>query len=80
VLPQSGAKEKFDSQAGAAYSYDKKKKTFISYDNPDSVKMKADYIKSKGLRGAMFWETSGDATTAGRSLIANVAKEVSRDR
>ena len=28
----------------------------ISYANPRSVAIKADYIKEKGLAGAMFWE------------------------
>jgi chitinase len=32
----------------------------ISYENPRSVELKADYIKSKGLGGAMFWEYGAD--------------------
>ncbi|CAI1130211.1 Chitinase A1 precursor [Serratia entomophila] len=32
----------------------------ISYENPRSVAIKADYIKSKGLGGAMFWEYGAD--------------------
>lgn len=32
----------------------------ISYENPRSVAIKADYIKEKGLAGAMFWEYGAD--------------------
>lgn len=32
----------------------------LSYENPQSVAIKADYIKSKGLGGAMFWEYGAD--------------------
>jgi len=32
----------------------------LSYENPRSVAVKAEYIKSKGLGGAMFWEYGAD--------------------
>lgn len=32
----------------------------ISYENPRSVAIKGEYIKSKGLAGAMFWEFGAD--------------------
>ena len=32
----------------------------LSYENPRSVAIKADYIKEKGLAGAMFWEYGAD--------------------
>lgn len=33
---------------------------FISYDDPESIRYKTDYIKSNGLSGAMIWELSQD--------------------
>ncbi len=33
---------------------------FISYDDPESIAFKTDFIKSKGLGGAMIWELSED--------------------
>ena len=33
---------------------------FISYDDPESMQLKMDYINEKGLGGAMFWEVTGD--------------------
>lgn len=34
--------------------------TFISYDDEQSMGLKAQYIKSKGLGGAAIWELSQD--------------------
>ena len=50
----------WDSQAQVPYLYDPVRKLWISYDDPESMKVKADYIKAKGLGGAMAWELSGD--------------------
>lgn len=34
--------------------------TFISYDDEQSIGLKAGYIKTNGLAGAMIWELSQD--------------------
>ncbi|KAJ1952532.1 hypothetical protein GGI12_006218, partial [Dipsacomyces acuminosporus] len=35
-------------------------KIFISYDDPQSIKVKVDYAASKGLAGAMIWSVNMD--------------------
>ncbi|PWZ02488.1 chitinase [Testicularia cyperi] len=79
-LPIKGAKEIINEKIGASYSYDSAKRTFISYDTPANVILKCRYIRQKRLRGAMFWELSGDATKtqggAERSLIALTSKNM----
>lgn len=35
-------------------------KTFVSYDDTTSIALKAQYINSKNLRGAIIWEITGD--------------------
>ncbi len=34
--------------------------SFISYDDPQSIAERAQFIKAQGLRGGMFWELSND--------------------
>lgn len=48
-LPRKGSKEHVDKRAGAAYCVSSGSTGFTSYDNPDTVKMKAAFVKQKGL-------------------------------
>ena len=50
----------YDEKAEAPYAYNAKEKTFITFDNPRSLKAKHGFVKSKGLAGLMFWEYSCD--------------------
>ncbi|CAG8546191.1 656_t:CDS:2 [Ambispora gerdemannii] len=69
-LPKKGSKEFYDKKVVASYSYDKKTREFISYDNPRVVKEKCKYLKNKKLGGIMFWELDGDFPTShSRSLL-----------
>lgn len=72
ALPKAGATEYFDDVAAASYSYDPATMELISYDTVAEVKLKASYIETNGLAGAMFWETSADKTGAD-SLISTTA-------
>lgn len=48
--------------------YSEEAKSFISFDDVQTVNAKAEYIKEKGLGGAMFWELSSD-TFDDKSLV-----------
>lgn len=74
VLPKAGATLRHDDVVKANYSYDPATKELISYDTPDSVQEKVNYIKSRngGLGGCMFWEASGDRQDS-KSLIGSSA-------
>ena len=58
---KSGNYEKlYDESAKASYLWSASENIFISWDTPKEIKLKAEYIKEKGLGGAMFWEYSLD--------------------
>ena len=60
ALPKPGTQVQCDTTAQGCYTYDAGSKTLISFDTPDMVKTKVDYLKKKGLGGSMFWEISAD--------------------
>ena len=59
-LFHNGFKQHWDSIAEAPYAYNIKKREFMTYDNKRSVQLKTKYVKSKGLKGIMFWELMHD--------------------
>ena len=52
----------WDSAASVPYLYNAEKKTFISYEDPESLKAKCKYVRDRKLGGIMFWEYSNDPT------------------
>lgn len=57
-LNNSDYKRYYDTESMVPWLYDGD--TFISYDDLHSLKVKAEYIKSEKLGGAMIWELSQD--------------------
>jgi chitinase len=74
--PQKRFTENWDNDAHVPYltikSAEGKDLFAISYENPRSVAIKAEYIKAKGLGGAMFWEYGADDNN-------KLAKELAKD-
>jgi chitinase len=77
-LPRPGARELYDEEAQAAYSYDPVKNIVNSYDNPRSVKEKCDYVIKHGLKGIIVWEASGDSKTPDRCLSKVIFDNMSK--
>jgi chitinase len=50
----------WDDGAKAPYLWNAETKTFITYDDPESLAVKADYVREHHLGGMMFWELSQD--------------------
>ncbi|KAF8919477.1 glycoside hydrolase family 18 and carbohydrate-binding module family 5 protein [Mucidula mucida] len=72
TLPLAGATVFENSTDVTSYSYDSSKKELVSYDTPNVVKTKAQYINDKGLAGSMFWELSTDKVGSD-SLVGTAA-------
>jgi chitinase len=53
-------KRTWDPVAQVPTLYDPVRRLFITYDDPTSIAIKAEYVKAMGLGGAMIWELSGD--------------------
>ena len=75
ALPKASTTEYFNPEIGVLYSYNASTKELISYDNVAEAKLKATYIKSKGLGGAMYWESSADRSQT-QSLIRTTAENL----
>jgi len=50
----------YDTKAKAPYIYDANTREFITFDNPQSLKDKVDYVKANNMAGVMFWAYAFD--------------------
>ncbi|KAG9083488.1 hypothetical protein FRC06_004510 [Ceratobasidium sp. 370] len=77
ALPFANATVYNDFKNISSYSYDCSKKQLISYDTPEIIEKKAEWVMSNQLAGAMFWELSADKNGT-ESLVWNSAKTMRR--
>jgi len=63
-LQSNGFVRYWDAQASAPYLYNPDTQTFISYEDPESLKKKCEYVLDQKLAGVMFWEYSGDPSNS----------------
>ena len=66
----------WDAESMVPYLYNSKTKEFFTYDDPQSVREKVNYIKQQGFGGAIVWDLSGD--TAEHEL-GNIVVDVIKD-
>ncbi len=52
--------ECFDEECKVPYLLAKDKQSFYSYDNPESIKYKCEYVKTNGLASTFFWASRWD--------------------
>lgn len=60
LTPENGFVFYRDPAAQAPYAYSVSRQEFATFDDAQSVAMKAKFAKAKGLGGIMFWELGGD--------------------
>ena len=53
----------WDDVAKVPWLYNASKKEWITYEDPQSMRLKGEYIAAQNLAGAMFWELSNDDGT-----------------
>lgn len=54
----------WDPKASAPYLYSPEQQVFVSYDDPESIAIKCNYVLTHKLGGVMFWDYSGDPSGA----------------
>ncbi len=59
-ISKNGYVRHWDAKAQAPYLWNADKKTFVTYDDEESVAAKCTYARQRGLAGVMFWEYHGD--------------------
>ena len=61
----------WDDRAKAPFLWNEATRTFLSYDDPQSIQLKVDYVRRNRLGGVMFWELSQDS---GDELLDVIAR------
>lgn len=59
-IDKRGFRRHWDDRASAPYLWNPDSTTFITYEDPQSLREKARFVKTHGLGGIMYWEQSHD--------------------
>ena len=54
----------WDAKASVPYLYSPTKQIFVSYEDPESIAVKCNYVLDRKLGGVMFWDYEGDPSGA----------------
>jgi len=73
LIGHDGYERRWDPVAQAPYIWNGEKRIFVSYDDPESLRLKSRYVKERGLGGVMFWEYYADPSGA---LLGALAAEL----
>ncbi len=75
LIGRQGYERYWDERARAPYLWNAATRTFITYDDAQSIGEKADYVRAKDLGGIMFWELSQDRDDELLDVIVKRLKE-----
>jgi chitinase len=62
----------WDAVAQVPYLYSAAARRMVTFEDPESIGIKMNYVNQTGLGGAMFWELSEDELIAERSLLETI--------
>ncbi|RZK24264.1 MAG: glycoside hydrolase family 18 protein [Flavobacterium sp.] len=60
IVKLSGFKEMWDAEAKAPYWENDKGEFVLTYETPESIAIKCEYLLKKGMLGAMYWDYGAD--------------------
>jgi chitinase len=64
LVGRNGYVRMWDPQAQQPFLWNAATRTFIAYDDPESLRVKTRYVRERGLGGVMFWQYGDDASGA----------------
>lgn len=70
-IDRNGFVREWDAKAQAPFLWNAQTRAFITYDDPQSIAIKAEYVRKHHLGGVMFWELSQDS---GGELLDAIAR------
>ena len=73
-IGRNGFVREWDERAQAPFLWNAQTHAFITYDDPQSIRIKADYVRKHRLGGMMFWELSQDAGAALLDAVTSVRR------
>ncbi|MCD1262034.1 fibronectin type III domain-containing protein [Paenibacillus athensensis] len=68
-INKNGYTRYYNNVTKTPYLYNASNGTYISYDDEQSILEKINYLKAKGLGGAMSWEVSGDRNKTLQTVV-----------
>jgi chitinase len=71
LIGKQGFVRYWDAHADAPYLWNSASRTLISYDDPQSIAIKACYVREHHLGGMMFWDLGSDRNDELLSVIAH---------
>ncbi len=72
-IDKNGYVRHWDSTSCVPYLFNRDSSTFISYDDPQSLRDKCEYIEARELKGVMFWSFESDYRS---TLLKTLAEEL----
>jgi chitinase len=75
VQTMDGFTRFWDDKAKVPYLISKEWKTFVSYDDEESVALKAQYVLDRNGGGAIIWEVTGDYMPDGRTPLLDAISD-----
>lgn len=64
LVGRDGYVRYWDPEAQQPFLWNAGTRAFISYDDPESLRLKTRYVRERGLGGVMFWQYENDSTGA----------------
>jgi chitinase len=70
-IDRGGFVREWDAKAQAPFLWNAQTRAFITYEDPQSIAIKAEYVRTHQLGGIMFWELSQDSRGVLLDTIVN---------